>query len=185
MSALGIIMIAFALAMDAFAVSVASGIAIKQLRLKHAFTIAAWFGIFQALMPVLGWLGGMTLSRFLSGLDHWIAFGLLAFVGVKMIYEAFKIEAVEKKANPLEIYLLFVLSLATSIDAFAVGISLAMLKLEIVKPVIVIGGVTFATSFAGVYLGRYVGHFFEKKIEVVGGLILLAIGAKILLDHIA
>jgi manganese efflux pump family protein len=146
MSLLAIILIAFALAMDAFAVSIASGLAIKQLRLKHALTMATWFGIFQAVMPVLGWLGGSSLNKYLAGVDHWIAFGLLAFIGIKMIYEAFKIESVEEKTNPLDIVVLFVLSLATSIDAFAVGLTLAMLKLEILKPVLVIGAVTFVVS---------------------------------------
>jgi putative Mn2+ efflux pump MntP len=170
--------------MDAFAVSIASGITIRQLHVRHALTIATWFGVFQAVMPLLGWLGGVTLNQWVSGVDHWIAFVLLAVIGGKMIYEAFKIEEVEEKNNPLDVYVLFVLSVATSIDAFAVGLSLAMLKVKILRPVLIIGGITFAVSFAGVYLGRRIGHFFEKKIEVVGGLTLIGIGVKILADHL-
>ncbi len=177
-------MIAVALSLDAFAVAVASGITIKHLRLKHALTIAAWFGSFQAIMPLLGWFGGVKLNTLLSSVDHWIAFVLLSFVGGKMIYEAFKIEAIEHRSNPLEVYVLFMLSLATSIDAFAVGLSLAMLKIQIVVPALIIGVITFALSFAGVYLGRHSGHFFEKKIEIIGGVILIGIGVRILVGHL-
>ena len=112
MNLLTIIFIALALAMDAFAVAIASGITIKRLHLKHAFTIAAWFGAFQAIMPILGWLGGVKLKAFTGGIDHWIAFGLLCFVGCKMIYEAFRIETIEKKTDPLNIYVLFILSIS-------------------------------------------------------------------------
>lgn len=180
-----ILVIALALAMDAFAVSVASGITIKKLRIKHAFTIAVWFGLFQALMPLIGWLGGMNLRQFIGGVDHWVAFGLLCFVGSKMIYESFRIDAVEKKANPLDISVLFVLSIATSIDALAAGISFAMLDVSIVAPILVIGLVTFSMSFIGVYIGNKSGHFFEKKIEIAGGILLIVIGIKILVEHMA
>ncbi|MFC1498395.1 manganese efflux pump MntP family protein [Verrucomicrobiota bacterium] len=176
-----IIFIALALAMDAFAVSIASGITIKRLHLKHAFTIAAWFGAFQAIMPILGWLGGVKLKAFTGGIDHWIAFGLLCFVGCKMIYEAFRIETIEKKTNPLDIHVLFILSIATSIDALAAGISFALLAVSILMPVLIIGVITFIMSFAGVLIGDKSGHFFEKKIEIVGGLILIGIGIKILI----
>jgi putative Mn2+ efflux pump MntP len=182
MSIVTIVMTAFALAMDAFAVSIASGITIHNLKLKHALTIAVWFGVFQAFMPVLGWLSGRSVFEYVTHIDHWIAFGLLLFVGGKMIYEAFKIDAAEKKTNPLELYVLFVLSVATSIDAFAVGLILAVRDVAIVVPVIVIGVITFFTSLAGVYIGDHFGHFCEKKIEVAGGVILIGIGLKILLQ---
>lgn len=180
-----ILLIALALAMDAFAVSVASGIAIKQLRIRHALTIAGWFGTFQALMPLLGWLAGLKLQALIAGFDHWIAFGLLCFVGCKMIYESFRMEAVQKKAEPLDIHVLFVLSVATSIDALAAGISFAMLKVSIVTPILIIGLVTFVISFIGVWVGRHTGHFFEKKIEIAGGLLLIVIGIWILISHLA
>ena len=153
MSIVSVVLIAVALAMDAFAVSIASGIAIKHLRIRHAFTIALWFGAFQAIMPVLGWLGGTKLKEVVSGVDHWVVFGMLTVVGCKMIYEATQIDAVEKKTDPLDIYVLFVLSVATSLDALAAGISFAVLGVSIIIPVIVIGVITFIMSFAGVWIG--------------------------------
>jgi putative Mn2+ efflux pump MntP len=182
MSIVEIVITAFALAMDAFAVSIASGIAIHNLKLKHAVTIAIWFGLFQAIMPVLGWLSGRSVFQYVSHIDHWVAFGLLLFIGGKMIYEAFKIDDAEKKTNPLELYVLFILSVATSIDAFAVGLVLAVRDVDIVVPVIAIGVITFVTSLIGVYIGDKFGHFCEKKIEVAGGVVLIAIGLKILLQ---
>jgi putative Mn2+ efflux pump MntP len=168
--------------MDAFAVSIASGIAIKHLKIRHALTIAAWFGAFQAIMPVLGWLGGVKLREAVAGVDHWIVFGMLGFIGAKMIYEAFKIEEVEKKSDPLDVYVLFVLSVATSIDALAVGVSFAFQGVNIVMPVVIIGAITFVISFAGVWIGDKGKHVFEKKMEIVAGLILIGIGVKVLLE---
>ena len=184
MSIVEIVITAFALAMDAFAVAIASGITIRNLKLRHAVTIAVWFGLFQAFMPVLGWFSGRSVFEYIAHIDHWVAFGLLAFIGAKMIYEAFKIDEAEKKTNPLELYILFVLSVATSIDAFAVGLSLAVLDVAIIVPVIVIGVITFFTSLAGVYIGDKFGHFCEKKIEVAGGVVLIGIGLKILLQDL-
>lgn len=184
MSLLQIFLIAFALAMDAFAVSVAAGFSIPKVRVRHAFTYAAWFGAFQAIMPLAGWLGGLTLARYINEIDHWIAFGLLLLVGGKMIYESFQIEEQEKPKNPLDIKVLFLLAVATSIDAFAVGLSFALLNVTVLLPIVVIGAVTFGLSYAGVYLGAKGSHFFERKIEVVGGLILIAIGIRILWTHL-
>lgn len=179
-----IILVAFALAMDAFAVSIASGVTIKRLKIRHALTIAGWFGVFQALMPLLGWLGGVKLHSFTARIDHWVAFGLLFFIGCKMIYESFKIEEIEKKNNPLDVHVLFMLSVATSIDAFAAGISFAFLRVSILLPILVIGLITFLVSFAGVWIGKRSGHFFEKKMEMIGGLLLIGIGIKILITHL-
>jgi putative Mn2+ efflux pump MntP len=134
-------------------------------------------------MPLLGWLGGLKLRLFLGHFDGWIAFGLLLFVGTKMIWESFKIDAAERKTDPTDIYILFVLSIATSIDAFAAGMSFAMLNVSIITPIIVIGVVTFVMSFTGVLIGNKAGHFFEKKIQAAGGILLIAIGLKILLSH--
>jgi putative Mn2+ efflux pump MntP len=184
MSLVQIFLIAFALAMDAFAVSVAAGFAIPKVRIRHALTYGLWFGAFQAIMPLAGWLGGRTLSRYISEIDHWIAFGLLLLIGGKMIYESFQIEEVEKEKNPLDTKVLFILALATSIDALAVGLSFALLNVTVLLPVVIIGVVTFILSYAGVYIGAKGGHFFERKIEVVGGLILIAIGLKILWSHL-
>lgn len=184
MNFITIILLAFALAMDAFAVSIASGIAIKDLRIKHSLIIASWFGLFQAIMPLLGWLGGVKLQGFIGGIDHWIAFGLLFFIGCKMIYEAFQIESVENRTDPMDITVLFTLSIATSIDAFAAGVSFALLDTEVITPVIVIGIITFIMSFAGVWIGDKGTHFFEKKMEVAAGIVLIGIGLKVLISHL-
>jgi putative Mn2+ efflux pump MntP len=177
--------IAFGLAMDAFAVSITSGITIKNLRINHALRIAAFFGLFQAVMPVIGWLAGLSLLEYISGVDHWIAFALLAFIGCKMIYESTKIEASERETDPLNVYVLLMLSIATSIDALTVGVSFAFLKIFIATPIIVIGTITFLLSLLGVYIGDKTGHFFENKIEIAGGIILIGIGIRILLEHLA
>jgi len=180
-----ILFIAFGLAMDAFAVSIVNGITIKHQRMNNAIKLGLSFGSFQAFMPFIGWLAGLSLRDFISGVDHWIAFGLLSFIGCKMIYESKKIETSEKQAHSLSVFVLFMLSFATSIDALAVGVSFAFLKISIATPIIVIGVVTFLLSFLGVFIGNKVGHFFENKIEIVGGLILIAIGIKILIEHLS
>lgn len=176
--------IAFGLAMDAFAVSVASGFAIHNLRLRNALTIALFFGSFQAVMPVVGWLAGFGLRDFIADVDHWIAFALLGLIGAKMIYESTKMDGKEKDRDPMNIAVLLMLSVATSIDALAVGLSLSFLKVYILTPAAVIGVITFALSFLGVYIGDRFGHFFEKKIEFAGGLVLIGIGVKILIEHL-
>jgi putative Mn2+ efflux pump MntP len=184
MSFLTMFLIAVGLAMDAFAVSIGSGLTIKQLKVRHALQIAAFFGLFQAMMPVLGWLGGLSFKALVSRIDHWIAFILLVAIGVRMIYESGRQKAEGKRKNPLKLPILLVLSVATSIDALAVGVSLAFLDVAILCPVVVIGAVTLILSFAGVYIGDRLGHFFERKIEALGGLILIAIGLKILIEHL-
>jgi len=179
-----IIFIAIGLSMDALAVSVASGFTITRLRIRHAVRIALFFGGFQSIMPILGWLAGSSLQKFIAGFDHWVAFGLLCFIGGKMIYESTKM-AEREKIDPLKLHVLLVLAVATSIDALAVGLSLSFLNVAIIMPSVIIGVVTFAVSFTGVYIGRKFGHFFESKLEVAGGLILIAIGIKILIEHMA
>lgn len=179
-----ILFIAVGLAMDSFAVSITSGISMKNLRINNALKIAMFFGLFQAGMPIIGWLAGLSIREFISGIDHWIAFGLLGLIGCKMIYESIKIESREKEINHLNAYVLLILSVATSIDALAVGLSFAFLEMSIATPIIVIGTVTFLLSYLGVFAGNRFGHFFEKKIEIVGGLILIGIGIKILFEHL-
>ena len=179
-----IVLIAFGLAMDAFAVSITSGFTIKHLRIGHALQIALFFGLFQAVMPVIGWLAGLSLRDFIVGVDHWIAFGLLSLIGCKMIYESVKIEPNEKEANPLSIYALLILSIATSIDALAVGVTFALLEVSIAAPVIVIGGITFVLCFLGTFMGNRFGHLFESKIEIIGGLILIGLGVKMVVEHL-
>jgi len=183
-----LLLIALGLSMDAFAVAVASGATMKRLHLPHALKMALFFGGFQALMPALGWLAGLGMKNFISGVDHWIAFGLLSAIGGKMLYEAFKIKEEEDcggpKTCPFDTGTLTVLAIATSIDALAVGLTFAALAVSIVAPVLVIGAVTFAMSVAGVRLGSSGGHFFEHRMEAAGGFILIGIGLKILAEHL-
>ena len=179
-----VIAVAFGLATDAFAVSVASGFTINKLEVRHAFRIAVFFGAFQAIMPLIGWLAGLSLRDWIVNVDHWVAFGLLACIGAKMIYESFKLKTDKKQINPLDLSVLLMLSVATSIDALAVGVTFAFLAVAIAWPIIIIGLVTFATSFLGVFIGDRFGHLFESKIELLGGLVLIAIGFKILLEHL-
>jgi len=134
------------------------------------------------LACIIGWLAGLSLRDYISAIDHWIAFGLLSFIGCKMIYESITVQSNKKEINPLNVYVLLVLSVATSIDALAVGISFAFLKVSIVTPVIIIGTVTFLLSYLGVYIGDRIGHFFENKIEIAGGILLIGIGIKILVE---
>ena len=184
MDIISIIFIAFGLAMDAFAVSITSGSTIKSLKINNALKIGIFFGLFQAIMPLIGWLAGLSFRDFISGVDHWIAFGLLSVIGCKMIYESSKMELNKKKINPLNVYVLLMLSVATSIDALAVGLSLSFLNVSIALPAIIIGIVTFLLSVLGVYFGNRFGHYFERKIEIIGGLILICIGIKILIEHL-
>jgi putative Mn2+ efflux pump MntP len=169
--------------MDAFAVSITNGITIKHQRINNALKIGIFFGSFQALMPLIGWLAGLRLRDFISGFDHWVAFGLLSLIGGKMIYESTKIGD-DKEIRSLNLFVLLLLSIATSIDALAVGLSFAFLKISIATPIIVIGIVTFMLSFLGVLVGNKLGHFFENKMEILGGLILIGIGIKILIEHL-
>jgi putative Mn2+ efflux pump MntP len=184
MSGFTVVSIAFGLAMDAFAVSVTSGFTIKKLHIRHALRIAAFFGAFQALMPLVGWLAGLGFRDLISGIDHWVAFGLLGFIGLKMIYESTRMGPDDRTTDPLNIIVLLMLSVATSMDALAVGLSLSLLNVSIISPAVIIGVITFALSFLGVYVGDRFGHFFERKIEAAGGLVLIGIGAKILLEHL-
>lgn len=185
---LEILLIALGLSMDAFAVAVASGATMKRLHLPNALKMALFFGGFQALMPVLGWAAGLSLKAYITAWDHWLAFGLLAAIGGKMLYEALKIKEEEEcggpKTCPFDNGTLTVLAIATSIDALAVGLTFSVLQVSIVAPVLVIGLVTFVMSVAGVRLGSVGGHFFEHKMEAVGGVVLIAIGLKILLGHL-
>jgi len=183
MELLTIIVMAVALAMDAFVVSIVSGAAYKQLHVKHALRMALFFGGFQAIMPLIGSLAGLTLKDYILFCDHWIAFALLSAVGGKMIYESFKIKSVEENLDPSNIFVLLVLSVATSIDALVIGITLSLITSSIALAVIIIGTVTFGLSYLGVFIGKRFGHFFENKIEAVGGLILIGIGVKILIEH--
>lgn len=175
--------IAVALAMDAFAVALGVGAALFPLTGGHLFRLGFHFGLFQALMPVCGWLAGLTVQRWIAAYDHWIAFALLAFVGGKMILEAFRDGGEKLRTDPTRGLTLLMLSVATSIDALAVGLSLAMLGVSIWIPAVVIGLVAGVLTVAGMLLGRRTGALWGKGAEVIGGLVLCAIGVKILIEH--
>ena len=179
-----ILAVAFGLAMDAFAVSIASGSTIQKLKIEHALRIALFFGAFQAFMPVIGWLAGGAVSEVVKSVDHWIIFGILGFIGGKMITSSRKMKEDEDRFDCTKVSVLLFLSLATSIDALAVGFSFAFLDISIIKPIVVIGGVTFFLSLFGVWLGDRFGHLFENKIEAIGGLVLIAIGTEIVIRHL-
>jgi putative Mn2+ efflux pump MntP len=178
------VFLGFGLAADAFAVSLSSGLAIKYLKLNKILKIALCFGGFQALMPVIGWGLGFSFRDLIAGIAHWIAFGLLLFLGSNTIYESFQCEEENKKFNPLDPYTLFALSIATSLDALAAGISLAVLKTPILMAASIIGIITFSLSSLGVCLGHRFGNLCQDKVEFLGGAVLIAIGCKILLEHL-
>lgn len=182
MGILTIVMIAFGLAMDAFAVSVSSGISIKNLKPQNGVKIALFMGGFQALMPVAGWLLGIGFKDYIEKYDHWIAFVLLGFIGIKMLKEAMD-EDCEYVSDPLANKVLFMLAIATSIDAMAAGVSFAFLKTSILSSALIIGLITFVICYIGVYLGNKCGCIFKKKAEIAGGIILISIGFKILAEH--
>ena len=182
MNILEIILIGIGLAMDAFAVSVCKGLSMQKMSIKKALIIALYFGGFQALMPVIGYFIGSTFSGFVEKVDHWIAFGLLAIIGINMIVEAFKKED-DKLNDKVDVKTMLALAVATSIDALAVGITFAMLDNNIFIDATIIGLVTFIISFAGVKIGNVFGDKWGNKAEFVGGCILIIIGLKIILEH--
>ena len=179
-------LVAVGLSMDAFAVAICKGLGMKRLQVRQAAVIALFFGGFQALMPVIGWALGSQLAPIVMPVDHWIAFGLLALIGGKMIWDAFHEEDAEGEAvdAPLDLRELLMLAIATSIDALAVGVTLAFLQVDIVFSVLFIGVTTFVLSFAGVAIGHQFGSRWEKPSTIVGGTVLILIGVKILLEHL-
>lgn len=184
MSVIELSILAVGLSMDAFAVSVCKGLSVEKVKVKHYFIVGSWFGGFQALMPAIGYLIGSAFERYITAVDHWIAFGLLVFLGVKMIIEAF--EKGEEEANAsFGFKAMLVLALATSIDALAVGVTFALLPdVNIVFAVLFIGVITFVLSAAGLKIGNVFGVRFKNKAEIVGGVILVLMGVKILLSHL-
>lgn len=188
MSLLTIIITAFALSMDAFAVSITNGILIYDVKAKDALKTGAYFGFFQGVMPLIGWLLGIKFQNHITKIDHWIALILLGFIGIKMIYESFQNKpiACENSQNPRECLnsrTMIMLSIATSIDALAVGVSFALLKVPIVSSIIIIGIITFAVCFMGVFIGKNCGVLLKKNAEIFGGVILILMGVKIFLEH--
>ena len=179
--------LAVGLSMDAFAVSVCKGLSHGKINWKHMGIAGAWFGGFQALMPLIGYFLGNQFESYIVSVDHWIAFTLLVFIGGKMIIEVFKEDKAQKCDvfdTKLDIREVFILAVATSIDALAVGISFAFLRVDIEISVVIIGITTFVLSAAGVAIGKKFGVRFKNKATVAGGIILILIGTKILLQHL-
>ncbi len=179
-----VIIVAVGLAMDSVAVSISSGMRLGTVRFREAAKIALFFGFFQAIMPVIGWYAGSHIVDYISYYDHWVAFGLLAFVGIKMIWESFRADSPNRSTNPLDFKVLLLLAIATSIDALAVGLGFAILQVSILGAAIVIGVVTFILSLTAVYIGRICTCRFGKRVELIGGLLLIGIGVKILIQHL-
>ena len=183
MGLIELFLIAVGLSMDAFAVSVCKGLAMPKCTFKKAAIVGLWFGGFQALMPAIGYILGAQFQEAIASIDHWIAFVLLALIGGNMIHEALDNDEEEADAS-LDVKTMFLLAVATSIDALAIGITFAFLKVNIIPAVCFIGIVTFIISFAGVKIGNIFGARYKNKAEIVGGVILILLGLKILLEHL-
>lgn len=172
------------LSMDALAIAVSAGVTTPHLKKSQALRMACYFGGFQALMPLLGYFLGSTVSEYIGAVDHWVAFGLLALIGIKMIVDALKKGEEKKYTNLFSHKVLLPLALATSIDALAVGVSLAVLNAFIWSAIAVIGCTTFGITYAGAVFGKRLGEKFEKWAAVVGGVVLVVIGIRILVEHL-
>ena len=182
MSLSELFLIAVGLSMDAFAVSVCKGLSVKELRPRHALLAGLYFGGFQFLMPVIGWLLGYRFEEMITSIDHWVAFVLLALIGANMIKESFSKE--EELNDDFGFKTMLLLAVATSIDALAVGITFAFLSVRILPAAGLIGVTTFLLSIAGIYIGRAFGARWKSRAELAGGIILILIGLKILLEHL-
>ncbi len=176
--------IALGLAMDALAVAISTGIALPDLTARHYFRLSFHFGLFQAVMPVLGWFLGHSIVHLIASFDHWIALLLLAFVGGKMIRGSLQDEQERSESDPTRGTRLVVLSVATSIDAFAVGLSLGVIGMDIWLPAVAIGLVTAGLTLVGMKIGGFLGNRFGKNVERLGGILLIGIGIKIVLEHL-
>jgi len=183
MSLITIFFLAIGLGVDAFSVAIGIGAANDKKSWAPVLRLAAAFGLFQFVMPIIGWLAGLTVVEIIASFDHWIAFALLALVGGKMIWEGFEKESDEEKADQTRGWPLLLLSIATSIDALAVGFSFSVLKNPILFPAVIIGIVCFIMTIIGMIFGKALAKLFGKKVEIFGGLVLIAIGVKILIDH--
>ena len=186
MQFLTVFIIAVALAMDVFAVSIATGVVLKRVDVRQTFRMAWHFGLFQAVMPIIGWSAGLTIRSFIEKYDHWAAFALLSFVGLHMIREAFKEDnEISVQKDPTRGMVLIILSVATSIDALTVGFSFSLLKVSIWIPAVIIGIVSILFSIIGLKIGKGLGELssVSKYAEIAGGIVLILIGVKILFEH--
>ena len=184
MDFLALLLLAVGLSMDAFAVAICKGLALKKATLGHALIVGLWFGLFQALMPLIGYLAGAQFSEQIQAYDHWIAFGLLLLIGGNMIREAIFEKEPETTDGALSFRAMLPLAVATSIDALAVGVTFAFLNVHLIPSVALIGCVTCLISMAGVKIGSLFGARFEKNAEILGGVILIVLGTRILLEHL-
>ena len=184
MTFLELLLIAIGLSMDAFSVSICKGLTTKTFSWRMALICGLWFGLFQALMPIIGYFLGAQFQELIEAYDHWIAFGLLALIGANMIREALSKKEEESTNGALDLKTMFLLAIATSIDALAVGVSFACIQVELWSSVAVIGLTTFLFSVLGVKIGNVFGSRYEKSAGIVGGIILILIGLKILLEHL-
>jgi len=184
MKLLEIILIAIGLSMDAFAVSVTLGLSVKKPKMKEVLLPGIYFGFFQALMPLIGYFTGINFAGKIQNFDHWIAFALLGFIGGKMIMESFSKKEKQVDGNPFQFMKMFLLAIATSIDALAVGITFSFFEVNIFKAIIIIGFITFCISIGGVKVGNLFGTKFRSKAEFFGGAILILLGLKILIEHL-
>jgi putative Mn2+ efflux pump MntP len=182
MKIIEIIALAIGLAMDAFAVSICKGLSVKKVQVKHYFITAAYFGGFQALMPLIGYLLGISFQNMISNIDHWVAFVLLTIIGINMIKESFSKE--ENVNDSFSFKEMLPLAIATSIDALAVGVTFAFLKVNIILAVVLIGVITFVFSMLGIKIGKVFGNKYKNKAELLGGVVLILLGIKILLEHV-
>lgn len=184
MSALTIIFLAVGLSFDTFAVSVSCGIARRQLVFWEAFRIAIVFAFFQSLMPILGWGFGLTIKSVIEPIDHWLALALLCLIGIKMIIKAFDRAEDTNTLDPLNPKVLLTLAVATSIDAFAVGIGFIAVNVNILHAYLIIGTVTFLVAMLGMLFGKSIGSLMGKRMEIIGGVILIGLGIKIVIEHV-
>ena len=185
MSFPSILVIAIGLGMDAFSVAIGVGASYRVISFGPVLRLSFFFGLFQVLMPIAGWFAGVSVASIIAGYDHWVAFGLLAFVGGKMILESFNEEAKVHTTDPTKGFTLIILSVATSIDALAVGLSFAFLKIPVFYPSLIIGIVAFFMTMAGMFFGEKLGKVVGRKVEILGGLILIGIGVKIVIEHMS
>ncbi len=180
-----ILIIAISLSFDTFAVSVSSGLILRRIDFVNASKIAVTLALFQAAMPVVGWLVGSGIKNYAESIDHWIAFGILSVLGGKMIYESFRSDPEDRSFNPLELKVMIGMAIATSIDALIVGFSFALLDYKILISVGIIGAVTYIVAMLGMLFGKKIGSRNGRRMEVIGGIMLILIGLKILLEHLA
>jgi len=185
MDLLTIILIAIGLSFDTFAVSISSGLILKKIDFFSATKIAVTLAVFQAAMPVVGWLAGSGIKNYAENFDHWIAFGILALLGAKMIYESFNTDPEDRSFNPLDIKVMIGMAIATSIDALIVGFSFALLNYRIFISVGIIGFVTYVVAMLGMLFGKKIGTKMGRRMEVLGGVMLILIGLKILIEHLS